>query len=144
MWQNVLDPRCRNNERQRRASRPPPMKTHGVLFSALALFAQGAAALDVNVIGLFPGKAVVTINRGAPRTLSVGERTAEGVLLVSVDARGAVVEIEGKRETLDMGQHFASASSSGSRQGETLWPGSPGQDYVDGHVNGGRVRFLVH
>ncbi len=119
------------------------MKIQGVLFSALALFAQGAAALDVNVIGLFPGKAVVTINRGAPRTLSVGERTAEGVLLVSVDARGAVVEIEGKRETLEMGQHFASASSSGSRQEVTLSPDSRGQYYVDGQVNGGHVRFLV-
>ncbi len=119
------------------------MKTHGVLFSALALFAQGAAALDVNVIGLFPGKAVVTINRGAPRTLSVGERTAEGVLLVSVDARGAVVEIEGKRETLELGQHFASSSSAGTRQEVTLSPDSRGQYFVDGQVNGGHVRFIV-
>src|SRR5258708_10380908 len=119
------------------------MKTHGVLFAALALFAQGAAALDVNVIGLFPGKAVVTINRGAPRTLSVGERTAEGVLLVSVDARGAVVEIEGKRETLELGQHFASSSSAGTRQEVTLSPDSRGQYFVDGQVNGGHVRFIV-
>ena len=121
------------------------MNIHRVLLPALALFAQAAAALDVNVIGLFPGKAVVTINRGAPRTLSVGERTAEGVMLVSVDSRGAivVVEIEGKRETLGLGQHFASSSSAGSRQEVTLSPDSRGQYYVDGQVNGGHVRFIV-
>jgi aspartyl protease family protein len=119
------------------------MKIHRVLLTALALFAQGACALDVNVIGLFPGKAVVTINRGAPRTVSVGERTAAGVLLVSVDSRGAVVEIEGKRETLELGQHFASFSSAGSRQEVTLSPDSRGQYYVDGQVNGGHVRFIV-
>ena len=44
-----------------------------------------AAATDVTVVGLFPGKAVVTINRGAPRTLSVGQKTAEGVVLVSAE-----------------------------------------------------------
>src|SRR5258708_11809436 len=120
MWQNDLDPRCRNNGRQRRASRPSPMKIQGVLFSALALFAQGAAALDVNVIGLFPGKAVVTINRGAPRTLSVGDKTAEGVVLISSDHASAVVEIDGKREKLEMGQHFETAAQTGSRQSVNL------------------------
>ena len=54
------------------------------------------AATDVNVIGLFPGKALVVIDRGAPRMLSVGQRTAEGVLLLSADSKEAVLEIDGK------------------------------------------------
>jgi len=78
-------------------------------------FAAPAFALDVNVIGLFPGKAVVVVNRGAPRTLSIGQRTPEGVLLVSVDSSAAVVEVDGKRERLEMGQHFENAAESGTR-----------------------------
>jgi len=52
-----------------------------VLFAA-ALAALPACATDVTLIGIFPGKAVITVNRGVPRTISTGERTAEGVLLV--------------------------------------------------------------
>jgi aspartyl protease family protein len=110
----------------------------------IAAFATAAAAAaDVNVIGLFPGKAVVTINRGAPLTLSVGQRTPEGVLLVSVDSSSAVVEIDGKRERLEMGQHFETASQTGARTTATVASDERGHFQVDGSINGGHVRFLV-
>ena len=90
------------------------------LFLVTAALGASALAADVNVIGLFPGKAVVTINRGAPRTLSVGESTAEGVKLISTGAGSAVVEIDGKRETLEMGQHFAPSTADGSASTEPI------------------------
>ncbi len=71
-----------------------------LIAAAASAAAFGAAATEVNVVGLFPGKAVVTINRGAPRTLSVGQKTPEGVVLVSVDNRAAVLEIDGKKQSL--------------------------------------------
>jgi len=43
------------------------------------LVSTGAAALDVNVVGLFPNKAVVQIDGGALQTLSVGQKTRETV-----------------------------------------------------------------
>jgi aspartyl protease family protein len=104
---------------------------------------MSVGAVDVNVIGLFPGKAVVTIDRGTPRTLSVGQRTSEGVLLVSVDSASAVVEIDGKRERIEMGQHFETAAQSGARTSTTLSSDERGQFLVDGAINGGHVRFLV-
>lgn len=107
------------------------------------LAATAAAAMDVNVIGLFPGKAVIVIDRGVPRTLSVGQRTPEGVLLVSVDASAAVVEIDGKRQRLEMGQHFESAAQSGSRATATVASDERGQFFVDGAVNGAHMRFIV-
>ena len=118
------------------------MKIRGLWLGILWL-ATGALATDVNVIGVFPGKAVVTINRGAPRTLSVGEKTAEGVVLISSDARGAVVEIDGKRETLEMGQHFAGSSSEGGRQIVNLAQDASGHFLADGKVNGAHIRFMV-
>ena len=118
------------------------MKTQWMVVAA-ALACTSAAAVDVNVIGLFPGKAVITVNRGAPRTLSVGEKTAEGVTLISTSSKGAVFEIDGKRETIEMGQHFESAAQTGSRQSVNLSPDERGHYIVDGMVNGGYMRFIV-
>ena len=113
------------------------------LLLAACLAAPGAAALDVTVVGLFSGKAVITINRGAPRTLSVGEQTPEGVRLLSADSRAAVLEVEGRKLRLEMGQHFESAEQTGSRQAVTLAADSQGHFVVDGQVNGAHMRFLV-
>jgi aspartyl protease family protein len=113
------------------------------LLWALAFAATAASATDVNVIGLFPGKAVVTINRGAPRTLSVGEKTAEGVVLISSDHAGAVVEIDGKREKLEMGQHFETAEQTGSRRSVNLAQDGNGHFLADGMVNGAHIRFMI-
>lgn len=110
---------------------------------ACALPVPFAAAQDVNVIGLFPGRAVLVVNRGAPRTLKAGERTPEGVLLVSADSRGAVVEVGGKRLALEMGQHFEAPSQGDGRSSVTLSPDASGHYFADGQVNGGHVRFLV-
>jgi aspartyl protease family protein len=113
------------------------------LWIAALAAATSAQATDVNVIGLFPGKVVVVIDRGAPRTLSVGEKTAEGVRLISVDSKGAVLEVDGKRELLEMGQHFESASLTGARSSVTLPADSRGQFIASGMVNGGHMRFIV-
>ena len=106
------------------------------------LVALPAAATDVNVIGLFPGKAVVVIDRGPPRTLSVGD-TAGAVKLLAADSKGATLEVDGKRETLQMGQHFETASQTGERGSVTLAPDDRGHYVADGQVNGAHVRFLV-
>jgi aspartyl protease family protein len=110
---------------------------------ALAFAATAAQATDVNVIGLFPGKAVVTINRGAPRTLSVGQKTAEGVVLISSDNTSAVIEVDGKREKLEMGQHFATAPQTGSRQSVNLAQDGSGHFLAEGMVNGAHIRFMI-
>lgn len=106
-------------------------------------FTLPAGATDVTVVGLFSGKAVVTINRGQPRILAMGQTTAEGVKLVSVDAKGATLEIDGKRQVLEMGQHFETAGQSGERTSVTLAPDSRGHFVTDAQVNGGHMRLLV-
>ena len=84
------------------------MRSMGILWLAAALAALPARALDVTVVGLFSGKAVVTVNRGAPRTLSVGEQTPEGVRLVSADSKQAVLEVEGKRLLISVSRNGVS------------------------------------
>src|SRR5689334_25348273 len=99
MWQNDLDLPCRNSGTPPPAWDPSSMRLP-VLFAA-ALAALPACATDVTLIGIFPGKAVITVNRGVPRTISTGERTAEGVLLISTGHDQAVLEIDGVKQTLD-------------------------------------------
>lgn len=115
----------------------------GHCISAALLAAAPAFATEVNVIGLFPGKAVVVIDRGTPRTLSAGQRTAEGVLLVAADSRSATLEIDGKRQVLELGQHVESAALTGALQSVTLASDGNGHFTTEGQVNGARVRFLV-
>ncbi|MCM2328679.1 MAG: TIGR02281 family clan AA aspartic protease [Lysobacter sp.] len=107
------------------------------------MLATPAFATEVNVIGLFPGKAVVVIGKGMPRTLSAGQRTPEGVLLVSADSRSATFEIDGKRQVLELGQHAESAALTGALSTVTLAADASGHFVAEGRVNGAHVRFLV-
>ena len=80
-----------------------------ILVGAFALVLSSVAgAVDVNVVGLFPGKALLEINKAPARMVSVGQKI-KGVKLVEANSEGAVVEIDGKREKLLLGQSIASA-----------------------------------
>jgi aspartyl protease family protein len=113
---------------------------------ALLLAPASAAAADVVVVGLFANKAVVVINGGKPRTLSVGQTTPEGVRLISADSESATFEVDGKRETLTPGQHGAIASGAPSDSGRkkvVLTADSRGHFFTIGNINGVSTRFMV-
>ena len=115
-------------------------------FTVALVFASSnsAKAADVTVVGLFPGKAVVIINGAQPRTIAVGQKQAEGVTLLSTASNIAVFDIEGKRTTLDLGEHFATPGSGGNA-GNTvkLSADTLGHFWTMGQINGRSVRFLI-
>ncbi len=122
------------------------MKTLVALLAAsLAILPQTAAAdTRVNVVGLFTGKAVLVINGGAPRTLAVGQTSPEGVKLLAADSTRAVLEIEGKRKELGMGQGAAvAAAPTASAASITLYANNDGHFFGEGSINGKPVKFLV-
>jgi len=106
------------------------------------LVATGAGAIEVNVSGLFTNKAVVQIDGGPLRTLSVGQKTAEGVTLVSVDRDTATFDIEGKRITLGLGRARMAAGAP-TAQSAVLTADLQGHFVTDGQVNGRSIRFVV-
>jgi aspartyl protease family protein len=108
----------------------------GVLASA------GASATDVAVSGLFTNKAVVQIDGGPLRTLSVGQKTAEGVVLVSVDRDAATFDVDGKRVTVGLGRARMS-SGSPTVESTTLMADLQGHFTADGEINGRSVRMVV-
>jgi len=107
-----------------------------------SFLSAGAWATEVSVIGLFPGKAVVVIDGGAPRVLTAG-KTEAGVTLVSTDHETATLLIDGQKKTLKIGQHVGGPAPATSAQSATLTADPQGHFLVDGQINGGPVRFLV-
>ena len=108
-----------------------------------APLASPAAELSVN--GLFPGKAIIQVDGGRPRTVAVGEMTPEGVKLISATSAAAVVEYEGRRETLAPGEgtRMRASSSTGGAATTTLTADSAGHFIATGTINGVSARFMV-
>jgi aspartyl protease family protein len=116
---------------------------HSSLCAALcALAVLPARAADVGLVGLFPGKAVLVIDGGAPRTLAVGN-TVGGVRLIAVDQDSATVEIGGRRQRLAIGQHAHAGGDGGGAQTASLTADGNGHFITTGTVNGATVRFMV-
>ncbi len=113
-----------------------------LLMSLLA--AQAFAETRVNVVGLFSNKALVTINGGAPRSLSAGQ-TVDGVKLISANSEVATFMVEGKRQTLKMGQ-AASVAGGGRPQNNDpvrLYADQSGHFLGNLSVNGVSLKYLV-
>lgn len=102
-----------------------------------------AYATDVEVSGLFSGKALVTINGGKPRMLAAGQASPEGVKLLSANSNSALFEIDGKKQTLNMGQSISTASVSGTKPTVKLVAGSGGHFLTSGSINGYPIHFMV-
>lgn len=109
----------------------------------LCLITLPAFGADVGLAGIFPGKALLTINKGAPRIVALGARTEEGVRLLSIEGETATLEIEGKKRVLRVGQNVASQPSGAGPATTVLTADSRGHYMVTGNVNGSSVRFLV-
>lgn len=102
-----------------------------------------ACAENVALVGVFPGKAVVVIDGGSPRTLAVGQ-SAGGVKVVSVEQNAAVLEVGGKRNRVRVGESPVSLSGEGSNGGQVvLSADAQGHFLANGSINSASVRFLV-
>jgi aspartyl protease family protein len=104
------------------------------------LLSTGAAALDVNVVGLFPNKAVVQIDGGALQTLSVGQKSREGIVLLSVERDGATFDIQGQRMALGLGHARMQPTTAASSMATV---DERGHFVADGQVNGVPIRFTI-
>lgn len=112
----------------------------------LALLLCGAAlahAAEINVIGLMSGKAVLVIDGGKPRTLSVGQTTPEKVRLISATSEEAVVEVGGERRRLTLGDRISMGSGRAGAQSTTISADARGHFITTAAVNGISLRFLV-
>lgn len=119
-------------------------------FLLLVTIAAAAGAASVSVVGLFPGKAVVSIDGGAPRTLGAGQKTPEGVTLISASGDSATFDIGGQRRVLRMGEMAgtsgtpaATTPAAGGDGTVTLAGDGKGHYMTVGAINDRAVKFVV-
>ncbi len=119
---------------------------HCCISALLILSVASIAVADtqVNVVGLFNGKALVTINGSTPQTLSVGQ-TKNGVKLIAADSQQATLLIEGKTKVLGMGQGVSTGGGADTTQNQpvSLYADSAGQFFGNATVNGVSMRYVV-
>lgn len=120
-----------------------------IFLTAILFGAQALADTRVNVVGLFSNKAIITINGGAPQSLSAGQ-IKDGVKLVSADSSSATFIVEGKRQVLKMGQAASVAASASSSSDEggvnnpvNLYADSAGHFFGNLTINGASLRYVV-
>ena len=120
---------------------------HGVtitlLFTLILGWSSAVIAIDrLRVVALFSDKAMVEID-GKNRLLKKGKASPEGVLLISADAKEAVLEINGQRETYELGRHVSASYSKAKQQEVRIWRDSYGSYTTVGSINGRTVDMLV-
>lgn len=114
-----------------------------ILLCAILVSFQAAAETQVNVVGLFNGKAILSINGGKPKTYSAGQVTPDGIKVLSADSSKVVLEVDGKRKELGMGQGIAIAGGGSAAQTATLYANNAGHFLGEGYINGSSMKFLV-
>ena len=118
------------------------MRRWRALLAATAVaVAVDASAARIDVVGIFPGKAVVSVDGSGPRSIGVGD-TIAGFKLVAVGGDAATFVVDGRRQTVPMGSYVAGTSEHG-RATAVLGADANGHYVAAGAVNGTAARFLV-
>jgi aspartyl protease family protein len=111
----------------------------------LALAAATAAAQSVSLQGMLGSRALLIVDGSAPKSVAAGE-SFKGVKVLSTLGDQAVVEINGQRHTLRVGEAPASVGGGGGNlRGNriVLTAGSGGHFVTAGAINGRAVQFMV-
>ena len=120
------------------------MKIRLLLLSfLLCLGSPGMAEeLEIDVVGLFKNAAMLKID-GKEQLLKTGNRSLEGVMLVSADSKGAVIEVNGESMNLDLSSHISASFKRPLETAVSILRNGSGQYVTRGTINGQSVRLLV-
>ena len=119
------------------------VKTAALL--AVLLAGSAAQAQSVALAGMLGNKALLVVNGTAPKTVAAGE-THEGVKVISTSGDQALVEQNGKRNTLRVGEapvNVGASKSGGKGNRIVLVAGTGGHFLTAGQINGKAVQFMV-
>lgn len=97
---------------------------------------------QVQVVGLFPNAAVLTVD-GERKLVRVGETGPGGVVLLEVDSQGAKLRIAGQVRRIELGREHSAGFSAPARQQVSIDRGEGGHYRVIGAVNGVSLPLLI-
>lgn len=93
------------------------------------------------MVGLLRDKAVLIIGGGRPKTMAVGS-TTQGVTLLAIEGNSALIDNEGKRQKIALGQQNSARETDGGAA-LSLVADSRGHYRAEGSINGAYVSFVV-
>ncbi len=114
---------------------------NGFLFFML-MWASSCGALEIEAKMLAQGSAVLEID-GKQRLLREGVRSPEGVLLVSADIKQAVIEVDGKKQSLGMSRGISTKFKKAEKTEVRIASGRGEHYRIKGLINGMAVYFMV-
>ncbi|MDO9360646.1 MAG: TIGR02281 family clan AA aspartic protease [Polaromonas sp.] len=115
---------------------------------ALLTLPPSAYAQSVALAGMLGNKALLVVNGAAPKSVAAGESHLQ-VKVISTTGDQAVLEVNGKRHTLRVGDAPVSVGAGGQAAGSgkgnriVLTAGSGGHFTTAGQINGRAVQFVV-
>lgn len=120
------------------------MRVRELLATAALLLGMPLQAADqVQVVGLFPGAAVLNVD-GQRKLVKVGQTGPGGVQVISADSRGAVLRVNGVERPYSLTREAGSGGGSAPVKAQTsIARGADGHYRVVGSVGGHSVAFLV-
>ena len=119
------------------------MRSIALLLVMLLLVASHAtAAPRLQVVGLFPGAAVLNVD-GQRKLVRVGQTGPGGVQVISADGKGAVLRVEGVERHYDLSRELSAGYAEPERKQLSIAKGQGGHYWIAGSINGQPVQFLV-
>jgi aspartyl protease family protein len=120
-------------------------RTPALAFSlALAFLSPTLASAQsaVALAGILGGKALLVVNGSAPRGVGAGE-SHQGVKVLSVGKEDAIVEVDGARRSLRLGEAPVSVGSASAGKRVVLAADSRGHFINTGQINGQHMQYVV-
>jgi len=118
------------------------LKLLGFFCVGLLLSSYAQAVGQIQVVALFKNKAMIEVD-GRRHLVKAGEKTPEGVMLVSATPEEAVLEFDGKRERFELGSRVGGQFAKRT-MAEVKIPRAPnGAYFTMGSINGRVTTMLV-
>ncbi len=114
-----------------------------VAVGLLALAGTLLADTQVQVVGLFPGAAVLSID-GQRKLVKVGQTGPGGVQVISADSHSAVLRVDGEERSYALSRDYGVSAAGPSQKAQfSIAKGVGGHFWTAGSINGQNVQFLV-
>ena len=125
--------------------KPFALANAAIAAALLTLTTIPALAQQAALVGVLGNKALLVIDGKAPRTVGSGESVA-GIKVISVTTDSALVETEGTKHTLRLGDtpvHITLGGSGGGKQRIVLRADARGHFTNSGLINGKFMQYMV-
>jgi len=120
----------------------PAMVASLSLMTCMAAAVNLEAAVQFRVVGLFNGKAMLQID-GTNHLLREGQEGPHGLVLISSDAKKAVIEVDGRQDEYRLGSHAGGTFAEPQDREVKIWQDSSGGYLTTGSINGRNTDMLV-